>query len=346
MSTITITEFLGDGIGPELSKSIHDFAAILPIKFEFEPVDLTFENRQKMGAKVYEDAEKSFNKTKLAFKYPTVTKGESPNAKLRNLFDFSVIHRPVISIPGINSNFKENVEVHIIRVATGGTYEHGGEMVSPDVAVSLRVVDRKPCLQAAEFAFGLGQKIGKGVTSASKYTIQKVTDGLFEDAVNAIAKKYPEVKHDVELFDALLAKMIIKPQNYHVIVCLNEYGDFLSDMACGLVGSLGIGASANYAFDANNKVTMAMFDPAGGTAPDIAGQNKVNPAAALLAFGMLLNHIDRYDLGHSLRLALRSLIAEKQCTVDLGGKLSCTDFTSVLIKKFGEEFEKYSKEKK
>lgn len=336
---VVITEFLGDGIGPELQKSVHDVAAALPIRLEFDPIDLSYENRQKVGPSIYDQAMASMNKTKLAFKYPTVTKGESPNAKLRNLCNFSVIHRPVISIPGINSNFKENIELHIIRVATGGTYEHGGEMVSKDVAVSLRIVERAPCMEAAEYAFMLAKKFKKTVTSASKYTIQSVTDGLFEECVKTVSKKYPDITHQVELFDALLAKMILKPQKYQVVVCLNEYGDFLSDMACGLVGSLGTGASASIAFDDKLQPTMAMFDPAGGTAPDIAGQNKANPAAALLALSMLLDHTNHFELGHPLRMAIRSLIASHECTVDLGGKLSCTEFTAKVIERMKQEMQ-------
>jgi isocitrate dehydrogenase (NAD+) len=84
------------------------------------------------------------------------------------------------------------------------------------------------------------------------------------------------------------------------VLVLNEYGDFLSNIACGLVGSLGTKMSGNYSFDENNEVDIAMFDPAGGTAPDIAGKNVANPAAALLASGMLLDQVDRYDLGHAL----------------------------------------------
>jgi isocitrate dehydrogenase (NAD+) len=335
--TIPVTEFLGDGIGPELAASVHAVAAALPVPVEFRPIDLTLENRQKRGEPLFDEAVRSFEQTRLAFKYPTVTKGVSPNAVLRRRCDFSVIHRPVISIPGIDSNFKENLELHIVRVATGGTYEHGGELVSPDVAVSLRVVDRKPCREAAAFGFELARKLKKSVTSSSKHTIQRTTDGLFEQVVAEISRQYPEVPHRVELFDSLLAKLILKPHDYHVVVCLNEYGDFLSDMACGLVGSLGTGASGNYSFDGGLKVRLAMFDPAGGTAPDIAGKNKANPTAALLAFGMLLNHVDRYDLGHALRLALRGLIKEGERTPDLGGNLSTTEYTDRVIKRVRQE---------
>lgn len=336
---ITITEFLGDGIGPELQASVHALAAELPLELEFESFDFTLENRHKRGREVIDEGVASIQRTRLGFKYPTVTKGESPNAILRNRCDFAVIHRPVISIPGIDSNFKENLELHIVRVATGGTYEHGGELVSPDVAVSLRVVDRRPCRAAAHFAFQLARRLKRSVTSSSKHTIQRVTDGLFESVVKEAAAQYPEVPHRTELFDALLAKMILKPDQYHIVVVLNEYGDFLSDMASGLVGSLGTGASGNYSFDGEMNVKIAMFDPAGGTAPDIAGQNRANPTAALLAFGMLLNHIGRYDLGHALRLALRALIARHECTGDIGGKLGTREFTAAVIREFSRQLE-------
>ena len=99
----------------------------------------------------------------------------------------------------------------------------------------------------------------------------------------------------------------------------------------GLVGSLGTGASGSYSFAADGTIDVGFFDPAGGTAPDIAGQNKCNPAAALLAFGLLLDHIDHYDLGHALRLAMFDAIAAGECTADLGGKLSTSEFTQVVI---------------
>ena len=145
-----------------------------------------------------------------------------------------------------------------------------------------------------------------------------------------------DVEHRRELFDALLAKIVIRPQDYQVVLVLNEYGDFLSDLASGLVGSLGTGASGNFAFDEDHEVTLAMFDPAGGTAPDIAGQNKANPAAIMLALGMLSDHVDRYDIGHALRLAMLGAIAEGQKTADLGGTLTTTGFTEEVVRRLPE----------
>lgn len=338
MSAIEITELSGDGIGPELQQAVHAIADALPAEFAFNPVDWSLETRESRGNAAIDEAEQCMHDTRLALKYPTVTKTRSPNALIRRRCNFSVIYRPAISIAGIDSNFKQDVNLHIVRIATGGTYDDPGQLVGRHAAVSLRMVEREPCEQAAHFAFNLARKKGNTysdrnytVTSSSKHTIQKVTDGLFESVVAEVAGHHPDVTHYTELFDALLAKIILAPQDFEVVLVLNEYGDFLSDMASGLVGSLGTGASGNYSFDANNEVDIAMFDPAGGTAPDIAGRDLCNPTAVLLAFGMLLDHVDRYDLGHALRISLLGAIADGECTKDLKGGLSTSDFTKVVI---------------
>ncbi len=346
MDKIVITELEGDGIGPELAESLHTVAESLPADFEFKAIDWSLENRERLGDEIIDAAEQSMRQTKLAIKYPTVTRKRSPNALIRRRCNFSVIYRPAISIPGIHSNFKENVNLHIVRVATGGTYDDPGQLVGRDAAVSLRMVERQPCMQAANFAFRLAKRKGMrysdgfySMTSSSKHTIQRVTDGLFEDVVSEVAEQFPNVEHHVELFDALLAKIILNPDAFEVVLVLNEYGDFLSDMASGLVGSLGTGASGNYSFDSENNVDIAMFDPAGGTAPDIAGKNICNPAAVLLAFGMLLDHVDRYDLGHALRLSLLHALKTGQSTRDLGGKLNTDEFTRVVTEGIPQHLE-------
>ena len=249
--TYPVVELLGDGIGAELSRSIHALADALPVKLDFQPVDLTLANRRARGRAVYDEAVEAVQASKFALKYPTVTAEESPNAVLRRRLDLSVIHRPVYTIPGVPTNFTRELDVDIIRIATGGTYDDPGRAIGDDGAVSLRIVERRPVREAARYAFGLARKTGRKVTSASKYTIQKATDGLFEAVTVEVAKQYPEIPHNVELFDALLGKLIMAPDRFQIVLVLNEYGDFLSDMACGLAGSLGIGASANLAFDAS-----------------------------------------------------------------------------------------------
>ena len=334
---LEVTELCGDGIGPELEDSVATIADALPIDFRFEKIDWSLATREEKGLIAIDEAESSMRRTGVDLKYPTVTGTQSPNALLRRRLDFSVIYRPCISIPGISSNFKENVDSHIVRVATGGTYDDPGKLIGTHAAVSLRMVEHEPCLHAAHFAFRLARKKGMTMTSSSKHTIQRITDGLFEQVVDDVHDLYDaDVEHRRELFDALLAKIVIRPQDYQVVLVLNEYGDFLSDLASGLVGSLGTGASGNFAFDEDHEVTLEMFDPAGGTAPDIAGQNKANPAAIMLALGMLLDHVDRYDIGHALRLAMLGAIAEGQKTADLGGTLTTTGFTEEVVRRLPE----------
>ena len=328
--TLDLAEFHGDGISAELSEAVHHVATCLPVKVNFHPVDLSLERRNSDAEGAYRDAEEAIRKFGVAIKYPTVTELESPNKVLRERFDFSVIHRPVRSLPGVATRFDGKVDVHIVRIAVGGTYEDAGRRIGSEAAVSVRVIERRPSFQAAMFAFGLAEKLNSEVISASKYTIQRATDGLFEEVVEGVAKDFPKIGHRAELFDALLAKLIMQPEDYRVIVTPNEYGDFLSDAACGMVGSIGLGASASYAFDDDGRVTLAMFDPAGGTAPDIAGQGLCNPAAALWAFGMLLEHQGFRALGGALNDAVCDAIAAGQTTGDLGGELGTMAFTEAV----------------
>lgn len=329
--TYKVTELLGDGIGAELAEAVHTLAAALPIQLDFEPVDLTLENRRTNQKTVYDEAVASITANRVALKYPTITAEESPNQILRRRLDLSVIHRPVTTIPGVPTNFRRELDLDIVRIATGGTYEDPGRLIGEDGAVSLRIVERRPVLEAARYAFTLARKTGKRVTSASKYTIQKATDGLFERVTDEVADQFPEVTHNVELFDALLAKIIMAPDKFQIVVVLNEYGDFLSDMACGLAGSLGIGASANLAFDASGVVRVALFDAAHGTAPDIAGKDLANPTAIFLALVLLLYQIGEIRVAKAVKDATLDLLRQGVRTADLGGKEGTRGFTAAVV---------------
>jgi isocitrate/isopropylmalate dehydrogenase len=328
--TLHVAEFLGDGISAELSSAVHQVAGRLPLAVRFHPIDLSLEARKVDANACYDAAMAAIRHHRVALKYPTVTAKESPNKVLRERCSFSVIHRPVATLPGIKTRHDGKVDLHIIRIAVGGTYEDAGRRIGDDVAVSIRVIERRPAREAALYAFRLAKRLDCGVCSTSKYTIQRATDGLFEEIVLDVAKANPGIPHHSELFDSLLYKLILKPEAYRVVVTPNEYGDFLSDMACGMVGSLGLGASANYSFDERGEVALAMFDPAGGTAPDIAGKGICNPSAALLAFSMLLTHSGFRGLGSMVDAAVRSAIAAGESTRDLGGSLDTAGFTAAV----------------
>lgn len=335
MKTHKITELLGDGISPELSQSVHAVLKALPIKFDVEQIDLSLEGRKKEGKGIYHRTLSSMQKSEATLKYPTTTEKESPNKILRELCNFAVIHRPCVTIPGVPTNFKKNLDIDIIRVATGGTYEDAGRRIGLQSAVSIRVIEWIPSLLAARYALQLAQRRKRSLISASKYTIQRETDGLFEEAVTQAAQGFEGVKHERVLFDALLAKLIMKPEEVQVVVCPNEYGDFLSDLAAGLVGSLGLADSANYAFREDGSISLAMFDPAGGTAPDIAGKNLANPTAALLALCTMLCHLGETELSEKLKAAILGCLERGERTKDLGGKLGTDGFTDAVIRSLG-----------
>ncbi len=331
--TLHVAEFLGDGISAELSASVHQVAAALPISVRFHALDLTLESRRKNATVCYDAAMAGIREHRVALKYPTVTEKESPNKVLRERCRFSVIHRPVASLPGVPTRHDGKVDLHIIRIAVGGTYEDAGRRIGEDVAVSIRVIERRPSREAALYAFRLARRLACGVVSSSKHTIQRATDGLFEEIVLDVARQFTDVAHHSELFDALLYKLVLKPEAYRIVVTPNEYGDFLSDMACGIVGSIGLGASANYSFDDRGEVELAMFDPAGGTAPDIAGKDICNPSAALLAFAMLLTHSGFRGLGTMVDGAVRDAIEARESTRDLGGTCSTGAFTAAVCRR-------------
>jgi len=335
MKSYSIVEMLGDGISAELSESIHHLADSLPFGIEFDPADISLEARDARGDVVYDEVMDKMGTHKVAMKYPTTTVTVSPNKVIRDRCDFAVIHRPVMTLPGVENNFKKEIDIDVVRIATGGTYQDRGRRIGQHSAVSLRVIEHGPCTLAARYAFKLAMIRKTHVVSASKYTIQHAADGLFEEAVEAISHQYPGIGYRRELFDAMLAGIIMFPERYGVIVTPNEYGDFLSDMLCGLIGSIGLGDSSSFSFDEDGDVHFAMFDPAGGTAPDIAGQGICNPAAAILAFGSLVRHLGELETGEAIRGAVRAAIADGQKTGDIGGSMGTEEFTNAVIERVG-----------
>lgn len=325
-----VAELNGDGIGPELRDAIHALNDALGTLVAFKPVDWSVGRRESSGAAVQEGVELT-RALGAAMKYPTVTQTVSPNQVLRDELDLAVIHRPCRTYPGVSTNYTGQIDLHVVRVATGGTYEDAGKRLGVHSAVSIRVMERTPVEHAAHFAFRLAERQRHSVVSTSKYTIQRAADGLFEDIVEEVAKEYRNTAHHKELFDSLLAKLIIHPERFDVIVTPNEYGDFLSDAVYGLIGSIGLGASASYAFTPSHQPSIGIFDPAGGTAPDIAGKGIANPSGAIEAFGYLLEYCGRRDMGRRLVNAVHDCIANGEKTGDLGGKLTTMEFTQAII---------------
>lgn len=327
-----VAELNGDGIALELRDAVHALNSALGDPVTFRPIDWSLDHREA-GAAALDEGIELTRSLGAAMKYPTVTKVISPNQVLRDQLGLAVIHRPARTYPGVSKNYTGAIDLHVVRVATGGTYEDAGHRLGYHSAVSIRVMERTPCEHAAHFAFRLAERHRHDVVSTSKYTIQRAADGLFEEVVAEVAKEYRNTAHRSELFDSLLAKLIINPTRFDVIVTPNEYGDFLSDMVYGLIGSIGMGASASYAFTPSHQPTIGIFDPAGGTAPDIAGKGVCNPSGALEAYGYLLEYCGNFALGQRIIDAVRDCIGAGERTVDLGGSLDTAAFTAAVVKR-------------
>ncbi len=325
-----VAELNGDGISAELRETIHAINDALGSPVSFLPIDWSLERREK-DDRAHDEAIELSRALGVAMKYPTVTKTVSPNQVLRDRLGLAVIHRPCKTYPGVSKNYTGDIDVHVVRVATGGTYEDAGHRIGYHSAVSVRIMERTPVEHAAHFAFRLAEKNRHKVVSTSKYTIQRAADGLFEDIIAEVALEYRNTSHEKELFDALLAKMILRPERFDVIVTPNEYGDFLSDMIYGLIGSVGLGASCSYAFTPSHNAEIGVFDPAGGTAPDIAGKGIANPSGAIEAYAYMLEYCGEFALSKALLDGLFAAIAAGERTGDIGGTLDTAGFTKAVV---------------
>ncbi len=327
-----VVELNGDGIAGELRDAIHLLNERLGSPVGFRPVDWSLERRRE-GTEALEEGLEACRALGAAMKYPTATEGMSPNQFLRDALGLAVIHRPCRTYAGVSQNYLGTLDLHVVRVATGGTYEDAGHRVGYHSAVSIRIMERAPVEHAAHFAFRLAERHRHSVVSTSKWTIQTAADGLFEEIVGEVADEYRNTEHRQELFDSLLANLIMYPERYDVIVTPNEYGDFLSDAAYGLIGSIGMGASASYGFTPSHQAVMGVFDPAGGTAPDIAGKGIANPSGAIEAYAYLLEYCGHFELSKRIIEAIHACIGAGERTGDLGGELDTMGFTKAVLRR-------------
>lgn len=205
--------------------------------------------------------------------------------------------------------------------------------------VSIKPISYEGTRKIADFAMDYSVRTKRSsVTSVCKANIMKYTDGLWYDETRAVALAYgaefewdelaqgvspdPELvgkvkdgshlKYMERLIDNMCMQLVIKPNQYDVIVTQNLYGDILSDLCAGLVGGLGVAPGANIGPDA------AIFEATHGSAPKYAGQNKVNPVALILSGKLLLEHIGELDAAAKLDRAVGAVIGEgKDVTYDM-----------------------------
>ena len=196
---------------------------------------------------------------------------------------------------------------------------------------AIKAITEEGTQRVVRFSFELARKRGKDrdrpakVTSATKHNMLRQSDGFFLEVATQVAGEYPDVEFESYIVDDFACRLIREPQKYDVIVMPNLYGDILSDAAGGLVGSLGLAASGVYGDD------YAYFEPAHGTAPDIAGQNIINPTAALLTATMMLEHLGFESEARKIERAVFRVYAQGDTlTPDQGGSSSTTEFVDAV----------------
>jgi tartrate dehydrogenase/decarboxylase/D-malate dehydrogenase len=151
----------------------------------------------------------------------------------------------------------------------------------------------------------------------------------WDRAFQAVASEYPDIQTGSLLVDAAAMNFVRRPQSFDVVVASNLFGDILSDLSAILTGSIGLAPSANLDPTRRNP---SMFEPVHGSAPDIAGLGLVNPMAAILSAGMMLDHLGEEEAGHAVERAVADVLARKEVsTPDLGGAAKTAQITEAVI---------------
>ena len=314
----SITVLPGDGIGPEVVG-----AAIRVIREAGAPLD--FEEGVAGGVAFAKGVSSGvptetldlISRTRCVLKGPLATpigRGEkSANVTLRKLFETYGNVRPVRELPGVPTVFAgRGVDLVIVRENVEDLYGGIEHMQTPGVAQSLKVVSRKGCEKIVRLAFEVARSEGRGkVTCATKANILKLSEGMLLRTFDDIAPEYPGIVTEQMLVDNCAHQLVIAPEQFGVIVMTNMNGDILSDLASGLGGGLGFAPSANLGAD------CAIFEAVHGTAPAIAGQDKANPTALLLAAVMMLRYLGEFEPANRIEHAILVTLESGVHTADL-----------------------------
>lgn len=325
-----ITLINGDGIGPEISDAVVKILAVSGVKINWDVQTAGADVIEKEGTPLPDRVLKSIRKNKVALKAPVTTpigKGfRSVNVQLRKELDLYANLRPCKNLPNVKTRF-DNVDIVVVRENTEDLYAGIERQVDVDTAESIKIITRKAATRIAKFAFDYAVKNNrKEVCVVTKANIMKLSDGLFLECFRKVAKDYPQIKTREILVDNLCMQLVQNPEQFDVLVLPNLYGDIVSDLCAGLIGGLGVAQGANIGYD------CAVFEPVHGSAPDIKGQNKANPTALLLSAIEMLRYIGETTYAEKIEKALFKTLKDGNCTVDLGGTLSTTDFADAVIR--------------
>lgn len=325
-----VTLIPGDGIGPEITDAVTRILEAAGAELEWESFEAGTEAIAKYGDPLPVPLLDSVKRNGVALKGPVTTpvaKGfASINVRLRKELDLYANFRPIRSLPGVKTVFGD-VDLVVVRENTEDVYVGIEHKVVEGVVEGFKIITAHASKRIARFAFDYARKHGrKKVTALHKANIMKLSDGLFLESFREEAKDFPDITADDKLVDNACMQLVMRPQQFDVLVLENLYGDIVSDLAAGLIGGLGIAPGANFG------KLGAIFEAVHGSAPDIAGKNIANPTALLQSAVLMLRFMEltkQADLVH--RALEHTLTATDVRTRDIGGSASTTEYADAII---------------
>jgi len=335
-----IAVIAGDGIGPEVTEQavrvLRQVAALDPgIGFTFTPFPWGTAHYLSQGEMMPPGA----LETLRAFDAIALGAVGDPRVPdhvtlwglllpIRQGFDQYVNLRPVRLLPEVSTVLQgrgpREIDMIVLRENTEGEYSGKGDFLFPGdperaMALQTTVFSRRGVERIVRYAFELGRRLGRSVTSVSKGNAMNYS-GVFWDRVFAeVAAGYPDVEHRSYLVDAAAMFFVQDPARFGVVVTSNLFGDILTDLGAGIAGGMGFAASANLNPE---RRYPSLFEPVHGSAPDIAGQGIANPMAAIWSAALLLDHLGHARWAEAVLRAMSRALADGERTPDVLGNRS------------------------
>ena len=327
-----ITLIPGDGIGPEVASAVVRVIEAAGVEIEWETHYAGALALEKFGDTLPNELLESIKRNKVALKGPVTTpvgKGfKSVNVGLRKALDLYANLRPIRALPNVPCR-NPNLDLVVVRENTESLYSGLEHVVVPGVVESLKIITEKASTRIARFAFEFARREERErITGVHKANIMKLSDGLFLECFHKVAEEYPEIKADDIIVDNASMQLVMRPEQFDILLCENLYGDIVSDLCAGLIGGLGLVPGANIGEKG------AVFEAVHGSAPDIAGKGIANPTALLQSAILMLQHISERAAADKIETAmLKTFEAGKVRTRDIGGSASTDEFADAIISK-------------
>ena len=325
----------GDGIGPEVVDSMLRVLKECNTQIEIINCEAGLEQWEKNGSKdksyIPDMTMEALKESDACFKGPTTTI-PSPGAPrsvavtLRQKFELYSNIRPIKTYERLTPN--RNLDFVCFREATEGLYSGIEVQVSDDAAIAIRQITRKSCRRFVSSALEWAKKYNlKKMVGITKRNILKKTDGIFWDEIQNCVKELPDMKLEEIYIDNMAQQLVVNPEQFNnsVLLSTNLFMDIISELASGIVGSIGL------IYSANMGDSYAMFEAAHGSAPPFKGQNKANPTATILAGAWMAEYLGEPHIKDAIFSATELVINEgKTITFDIGGNASTSQMADAI----------------